>query len=158
MSKWSVVPLHKHFSQGKVVLFAGSAIASVIIASVVGAAAASVAVGVISLVAVFPGYVYVGAHAIRAAEDLMNWGFPGEKPWTTDERLAYGAAWPLIALFGSSYLGLTGSLRGCINNVCFTVRVRATEAVVTSSDAPPNYTLKLSRPGLRSGAEAPRSA
>jgi hypothetical protein len=93
------VALHQHFSPGKVVLFVGSAIVSMAIAMIIGAAASSFFVGLLALAVAFPAYVYVGAHAIRAAEDLMTWGFPGEERWTTEQRLMYGAAWPVIVLF-----------------------------------------------------------
>jgi hypothetical protein len=91
--------LHNHFTPGKVLLFTGSAVASLIVASIVGGTASSFVVGLATLIIVFPAYVYVGAHAIRTAEDVMKWGFPGESEWTTEQRLMYGAFWPFVLAF-----------------------------------------------------------
>jgi hypothetical protein len=43
--------------------------------------------------------MYTGAHAIRASERAMKWGFPDENEWTTEQRLMYGAFWPFILVF-----------------------------------------------------------
>jgi polyferredoxin len=93
------VGFDKHFTTGKLLLFGGSAFVSLILGMSVGAAASSFVVGLITVVAAFPAYVYGGAHATRAAEDLMRWGFPEEETWTTEQRLMYGAGWPVVLLF-----------------------------------------------------------
>jgi len=91
--------LHSHFTPGKVLLFVGSAVVSSIIAGVVGGVSSSSLAGFVTLGVIFPAYVYSGAHAIRASEHVMKWGFPDEAEWTTEQRLMYGAFWPFILLF-----------------------------------------------------------
>jgi hypothetical protein len=97
--KLGSVGFDQHFTTGKLVLFGGSAFASLVIGTSIGAAASSFGVGLLAVVAAFPAYVFAGAHATRAAEDLMKWGFPEEEPWTIEQRLMYGAAWPAVLLF-----------------------------------------------------------